>query len=524
MSDKIDANDIAHDQGADGLADALDLAETVDIVPTLRNFRVEEQGTGKRRKLVRFAFGINEITARLKALVGAWPKRVGALPFYLDGREVKLLDKPEKLFAWVQSQVGLSWGGGLDCQGASLVTKQEFFAHVCQSNAFEQYRAAESLPHWPRLPAHFYTWKPPADYTPDGRYLRALLARFTNAESAHDTALLKAMFILPSWGGPYGARPCFVLEAPDRGCGKTMCANVLGRLYGGYLDFDLSKGAEEDLATRLLSEGGLTKRIIRVDNIKRVASGGLMENLITSDDISGKRLFHGESSRPNTLCWVLTANGLRMSRDMAERAFVIRLRRLTDAEKSEAWRAETLALVDENRDRILADCGYELTRALGYNAKVPDRWIEFVDGVLSRSYATRADLAAAVTLNQTRRDAHDDDLDEATSIQEAVDEAVAEDLSITPFLTKPRMMEIVNNALGLHMSSNKVTFCIKEHVAAGRITRIVEYRTSTAKGWQVHRSDPPKSIQAGQDSESGPTGDDAPPDLDRPLPPELFGR
>jgi hypothetical protein len=512
---KIDANDVAADQGADGLADALDLAETVETVPTLRNFRVEERGTGKHRKLVRYAFGINEITTRLKALVGAWPKRVGALPFYLDAREVKLLDKPEKLFAWVQSKVALSWGGGLDCEGASLVTKQEFFAHVGQSNAFEQYKAAECLPHWPRLPAHYYTWEPPADYTPDGRYLAALLARFTNAETPHDAALLKAMFVLPAWGGPYGARPCFVLEAPDRGCGKTMAANILGRLYGGYLDFDLSKGAEEDLATRLLSEGGLTKRIIRVDNIKRVASGGLMENLITSDDISGKRLFHGESSRPNTLCWVLTANGLRMSRDMAERAFVIRLRRLTDAEKSEAWRAETLALIDAHRDRILADCGYELTRAVGYNGMVPDRWIEFVDGVLSRSFATRDDLAAAVKLNQARRDAHDDDLDEAVSIQEAVDEATSADLASVPFLSKPRMMELVNNALGLHLSSNKITFCIKEHIAAGRITRISEYRTALAKGWQAHRPDQANARQAGQDSGGGPTAGGL--DLDAPL-------
>lgn len=521
MSDKIDANDIAHDQGADGLAAALDAVEEVDTVPTLRNFRAEIRGTGKRAKKVRVAFSLAHVTQRLKDLVGAWPKRVGALPFFLDGREVKLLDKPEKLFAWIQAHVSLSWGAGLDEGGVSLVTKQEFYAHVCQSNAFEQYRAAENLPHWPALPAHFYTWTPPADYAPDGSYLRKLLDRFTNCESPHDAALLKALFVLPSWGGPYGARPCFVLEAPDRGCGKTMVANTIGRLYGGYLDFDLSKNAEEDLATRLLSEGGLTKRVIRVDNIKRQASGGLMENLITSDDVSGKRLFHGESSRPNTLCWVLTANGLRMSRDMAERAFVIRLRRLTDEEKSESWQEETMAFVDANRDKILADCGYELTRAIDYNARVPDRWIGFVVAVLSRCFGDKSSLAVAVKLNQARRDSHDDDLDEANSIQEAVDEQVKKQPG--PWLSKPAMMEIVNAALGLHLSSNKVTYTIKEHMAAGRITRIREHHTAAAKGWAVYLPPPEKAAPGAQDSGGGPVQEQGPIDLDEPLPPELFG-
>jgi hypothetical protein len=516
---KIDANDVAAAVGATGLATALDAGEFIEISPTLRNFRPEEKRVGKRLKIVRATVTLPHIVQHLKSLVGLWPKRIGSLPFYLDGREIKLLDSPEKFFAWVQSRTGLSWGGGLDKDGASLCTKQEMYAHICQGNEFEQYRAAESLPHWPRLPLHFYTWAAPEGYTPDGSHFNALLDKFSNYESEHDRAMLRALFLAPAWGGPYGARPCWVIEAPDRGCGKTQVANIVGKLYGGYLDFDLTRSGEEDLATRLLSEGGLTKRIVRVDNVKRQAGSGLVENLITSDDISGKRLFHGEASRPNTMCWIITANGLRMSRDMSERSFVLRLRRLTDAEKSGAWRQDVLNLIDTKRDYILADIGAILTAEAAYDVKVPDRWSEFVQGVLSRCFSTRDALAEAVRVNQVRRNSHDDDLEEALSIQEAIDAFLVGKPS--NFITGPDMVNIVNEALNLSykLSACKVKHTLKEHLEAGRLTRIEEHRSAAARGWNITLIGDGKSSQDAQERTDGPTGLD----LDGTLPPELFG-
>jgi hypothetical protein len=517
VSNKIDANDIAAASGALGLAVALDGAELIEIAPTLRNFRPEEKRMGKRLKVIRKTIPLRQIVAHLKGLVGSWPKRIGSLPFYLDAKEIKLLESPEKLFAWVQAVTGLSWGGGLDEDGGSLVSKQEFYAHVCQGNEFEQYRAAESLPHWPRLPAHFYTWAPPADYVPDGRYFNELVEKFGNAESAHDAAMIRALFLAPAWGGPYGARPAWVIEAPDRGCGKTQLANVVGRLYGGYLDFDLTRSGEEDLATRLLSEGGLTKRIVRVDNVKRQAGSGLVENLITSDDISGKRLFHGEASRPNTLCWIITANGLRMSRDMSERSFIVRLRRLTDAERCGTWRQDVLTLIDTRRDYILADIGWILGTVPAYDLAVPDRWTEFVQGVLSQCFQDRAGLASAVALNQVRRNSHDDDLEEALAIQEAVDAFQVGKPST--FIGNPDMVDIVNGALNLSykLSACKVRHTLKEHIEAGRLMRLGEHRSAAARGWVCT---PEGAQSAGQVPPDAPAG----PSLDDPLPPELFGR
>jgi hypothetical protein len=516
---KIDANDIAAAVGAGGLATALDAGEFIEISPTLRNFRPEEKQVGKRTKTIRKYVPLRQIVAQLKSLVGSWPKRVGSLPFYLDGREIKFLDLPEKLFAWAQARQALSWGGGLDEDGTSLVTKQEMYAHVCQSNDFEQYRAAEALPHWPRLPNHYYTWEPPAGYVPDGSHFNALVNKFTNFESEHDRVLLRALFLAPAWGGPYGARPCWVIEAPDRGCGKTQVANMVGKLYGGYLDFDLTRSGEEDLATRLLSEGGLTKRIVRVDNVKRQAGSGLVENLITSDDISGKRLFHGEASRPNTMCWIITANGLRMSRDMSERSFVLRLRRLTDAEKRGTWRQDVLTLIDQKRDYILADIGAILSSSAVYDTKVPDRWSEFVQGVLCHCFTDTAGLAEAVRVNQVRRNSHDDDLEEALSIQEAVDAFQVG--KPTTFIVNADMVDIVNGALNLSykLSACKVRHTIKEHLEAGRLQRIAEHRSAAARGWTVDSPDTQTAPPDAQERTDGPTGLD----LDGTLPPELFG-
>lgn len=506
MSDKIDANDVAAAVGSAGLSVALDQAEEVDVVPTLRNFRAEQIRTKKGFTTIRHYVALPAIAANLKSLAAPWPKRVGDLPFYVEDGEAKLLDAPEKLFAFVQARNALSWGAGSDEEGFSLCTKQEFYSHVCQSNAFEQYRAIETLPHWPRLPFHFYLWEAPKDYTPSGEYLEKLLSFFPNCESAHDAAILKAMFLSPAWGGPYGSRPAFVLEAPDRGSGKTMAANVLGRLFKGYIDLELSRSGEEDLASRLLSGEGLTRRIVRIDNVKRQASSGLIENLITCDDISGKRLFRGEGSRPNVLVWILTANGLRMSRDMADRSFVVRFRRLTDQEKSSPWKSAVFQYVDENRDRILADIGQVLSAPITYPCQVSDRWPEFTAQVLAHCFADRASLQAAVSLNQDRRNTHDDELDEAQSIQERVDEGVKamSGSSAEPFVSVPTMTEWVNEALNLRLPSRSVTHTLKEHIQAGRITRIRQYRTALHKGWQVDRVVDPIAPQDAQGRKDDP--------------------
>src|SRR5690606_18579127 len=101
----------------------------------------------------------------------------------------------------------------------------------------------------------------------------------------------------------------------------------------------------------------LTKRLVRVDNVKGSAGGALIESLITTREISGHRLYSGEASRPNFLTWTATANTPRLSRDLADRAFIIRLRK---PEPRPGWRETVLGFANVHRDRILADIVHEL--------------------------------------------------------------------------------------------------------------------------------------------------------------------
>ena len=49
--------------------------------------------------------------------------------------------------------------------------------------------------------------------------------------------------------------------------------------------------------------------------------------MITTDIISGKRLYMGEGRRPNTITHVITLNGASLSKDLAQRCIPIKLAR-----------------------------------------------------------------------------------------------------------------------------------------------------------------------------------------------------
>ena len=143
-----------------------------------------------------------------------------------------------------------------------------------------------------------------------------------------DGHLLKAMWATALWGGTGGAGPAFVITSDlGRGVGKSRLAALTGYLVGGSLDFS----AKEDIATikqRLLSPDALTHRVAFLDNVKSLRfSWAELGALVTSVEISGKRMFVGEVQRPNTFTWFGTLNGASLSTDMAQRCVIIKLGR-----------------------------------------------------------------------------------------------------------------------------------------------------------------------------------------------------
>jgi hypothetical protein len=344
------------------------------------------------------------------------------------------------------------------------------------------------------MEGHYYAWRPPPGYEPTGEHLEVLLSFFDNPETEVDRTLIRAAFLTPAWGGLAGKRPAFAILAPDRGCGKSTLASVIGQLYGNPIELSITDTAEDKLVSRLLTPEALTKRVVRIDNIKGSYDSAFIEALITSPVISGHRLYHGEASRPHTLTFVLTGNSLRLSRDIADRAFIIRLARPIYRPE---WEDELYTYLIEHRDRILADVVADLRkRAAACFAR--DRYAEWVKGVLARA---GGDADAVVSLNKERRGECDEELEEAGLIMEAIDEHIArirsarteregrvEDTQFA-FITSTEMTEIVRDALKEKLSARVVKRRLEEHIRAGRLPGVQYRRARHARGYDIRLMD-----------------------------------
>ena len=90
-----------------------------------------------------------------------------------------------------------------------------------------------------------------------------------------------------------------------------------------------------------------------MDNVKtfRLSSADL-ESLVTSPNINGHRLYHGQAGVPNYYTLFITLNGASLSKDFAQRVIPIRLARPTHRG---GWEAEVDAFLAAQRERLLAD-------------------------------------------------------------------------------------------------------------------------------------------------------------------------
>jgi hypothetical protein len=229
--------------------------------------------------------------------------------------------------------------------------------------------------------------------------------------------LILAAALTPFWGGPAGARPVLFIEGlPDdrergRGVGKTTLAEILARLAGGHFDFEHSDDVAR-MKSRLLTPAALTKRVALLDNVKALRfSWAELEKLVTIDVISGHRLFHGEATRPNLLTWFVTLNGANLSKDLAHRAVVIRVKRPDPY--VDGWKKATLAYVEQHRAAIVGD----MVALLHDPPPLPgpaSRWGPWEAGVL----ACVSDPAACLTELAARRAAVDADQDVADMVRE----------------------------------------------------------------------------------------------------------
>ena len=299
-----------------------------------------------------------------------WPRFSNGCLFVIENSEIRWLEKTEDFTASLHLVKPLRWHGG-EC----FVTRAEFrSSFIAQST---RYAAIEKYPHEPPISDHFYISPPPQPG--DGEFLRQFLD-FFNPESDIDRELLKLSLLTMAWGGPGGKRPAFLITANGRGCGKTLAAEMLSSVFGGYMSFSLADTVS-DIKQRLLSPGALEKRVAILDNVKtsKISSGDI-EALVTANEISGKRMYVGESSRPNTLTWFITVNGASLSKDMAQRSIPICLARPS---YSGDWDKDVLEFAGTHRQEIIADILGALREPRTKLAKYT-RWAYWESEVLER--------------------------------------------------------------------------------------------------------------------------------------------
>lgn len=374
----------------------------------VRNYRfVPKKAAGDAKaKLVAVPCTMGEIIGTIKQIVGDWPRRVDTAVFVHDmiGKPdepaVDWLGDPSAFFGFLQSRGRVDWR-----TGNAYVTKAETFAEF--RRAARAHLAVEVLPHEPLLPGHYYC----SSIDPgDGRHLQWLLDRF-NPETPLDRDLIQAALLTPFWGGRGGTRPVFVVTSDDgRGAGKSKVAEMIGHTAGGTVDFS----ANEDfvgLKTRLLSPDAITKRVATLDNLKSLRfSWAEFEGLVTAPMISGRRLYVGEASRPNTITWFITLNGASLSTDMAQRSVLIKIKK---PKRSATWEEETVRYVLDNQLALIGDIIAAL-RSEPFTLARYSRWASWEKDVLSRladpseAQALIAERQAVVDVEQEESDIIED--------------------------------------------------------------------------------------------------------------------
>ncbi|QDT57308.1 hypothetical protein Pan44_53760 [Caulifigura coniformis] len=347
---------------------------------------------------------MEQMLSDLSRLAGRWPRRVETSLFVPDPNSgVTWIDSINSLFGWLGTRLGYP-----------PIFKNKEGSHT-PGHVFEElrrlapsYLAVEVFPHEPPISGHFYACNVPLPG--DGATLQRLVQQFCPSSDI-DRDLLTSLVVTLFWGGSGGCRPAFLLTSDaGRGVGKSTALELLSHLAGGALDIQ----ARDDVnivKQRILSKEGSSKRVIALDNVKSLKfSCAEIESMITAPVISGKKLYVGEGSRPNTYTWIITLNGASLSKDLAQRCVIIKLDR---PRYSGTWKEEMRTFIDVNRGAIIADCIGFLRAARTPLAKY-SRWSSWEHDVLTRS-AEPADAQRTILERQELVDA---DQEECSVLQD----------------------------------------------------------------------------------------------------------
>jgi hypothetical protein len=153
-----------------------------------------------------------------------------------------------------------------------------------------------------------------------------------------------------------GGVPTFLWEADGPGSGKTLAATVCGGVVLGRAPAVRPYTPDDDEMRKVLGALALASPPLALfDNIRDHIQGGALEQVITTPDSFAPRIL-GVSSAPE-LPWrvvlYLTANGVTLSGDLAQRALCVRLTRAPGANDREYNEPELLRAALTRRPTLL---------------------------------------------------------------------------------------------------------------------------------------------------------------------------
>jgi hypothetical protein len=328
-----------------------------------------------------------------------WPIDIGGTYYYKHDGKLKPIQSSAELMALIDKKATTRWD-------RTAITKEEFFAGL--RDYVPRFTWQTDYPHFPPIEGVYYNCTNPT--AKNTGKLDAFLKFFTPA-TPEDRALLKAMILTFFWSGPPGARPMFAIVAADstkhhpQGTGKSACIQLCAELAGGYISV-ASHGDGDRFKTRLLSAEGLARRIVLIDNVKSSRlSSEVLESFVTDREINGHRLYHGQASRPNYMTTVVTVNGPAFSKDMADRAVVIRLK---PPERNPRWLDSVTEFIEMHRNEILADIHFCLSSGTKMLKRV-DRWATWAKEVLGRATASPSRILELISARRHEIDEDDQD-------------------------------------------------------------------------------------------------------------------
>ena len=185
-----------------------------------------------------------------------------------------------------------------------------------------------------------------------------LLVDFPFAEQASQAnaiALLLLPFIRPLITG---ATPLHLFDAPTRGTGKGLLADVISVVATGSPAHVMSLPRDDDELEKRITAALLAGRqVIHLDNVRRLESPSL-EAVLTTTLWEGRRLGKSEMVRaPNNATWLATGNNVEMSDEMNRRTVLIRLDAGVEApEERSGFKHPLPAWAIEHRGDLVSAC------------------------------------------------------------------------------------------------------------------------------------------------------------------------